>query len=132
VLLTALGGTLLQLLVPVACWIAFATTSRNPFGAAVMAWWTGQNLIDISYYVNDARSLSIMLLGGHTGAEVEGHDWEKILGLTGLLARDHQIAWTAHDIGAVIMVGALAYGIYFTSSGDRRSAAVGAGGHESR
>ena len=83
-LITVLGGTLMQLLVPIACWIAFATTSPSPFGMAVMCWWTGDNLVEIAYYVNDARSLSVTLLGGFTGAEVEGHDWEHILGLAGL------------------------------------------------
>ena len=109
-LITSLGGTLMQLLVPVACWIAFATTSPNPFGMAAMCWWTGENLVEIAYYANDARSLSITLLGGFTGAEVEGHDWEHILGLTGLTMHDHQIAWTFHTIGAVMMVAALAWG----------------------
>jgi len=130
--LTVLGGTLMQLIVPIACWIAFATTSPDRFGATMMAWWTGESLVDISYYANDARSLSIMLLGGHTGSEVYGHDWEQILGMTGLSMHDHQIAWTFHGVGAVMMVGALAYGVYCASARDRGSAAVGARGHEPR
>jgi hypothetical protein len=109
-LMTSLGGSLMQVLVPVVCGVAFLTTSPNPFGAAVMAWWAGENLIDVAMYIDDARSLSLVLLGGQTGAEVEGHDWEHILQRLGLLHRDHQIAWTAHAAGAVIMVAAIVYG----------------------
>jgi hypothetical protein len=109
-LLTSFGGSAMQVLVPVVCWIAFATTSPDPFGMAAMCWWAGENLLDVAIYINDARSLTLVLLGGHTGAEVEGHDWERILGLTGLSAYDHQIAWTVHAIGAVMMVAGLAWG----------------------
>lgn len=105
-----LGGSLTQVLVPVICGIAFLTTSPSPFGAAVMCWWAGENLMDVAVYINDARSLTLILLGGHTGAEVEGHDWERILQMTNLSIHDHQIAWTVHGIGAVMMVGALVWG----------------------
>ena len=77
--MTAFGGSLTQVLVPVICGVAFLTTSPSPFGAAVMGWWAGENLMDVAVYINDARSLTLTLLGGHTGAEVEGHDWEQIL-----------------------------------------------------
>ena len=60
------------------------------------------------------RSAQLVLLGGHTGAEVEGHDWERILQLTGLLHRDHQIAWTAHVIGALLMLGGIIWAIVVT------------------
>jgi hypothetical protein len=115
-LLTSLGGSLMQVIVPVACWIAFATTSPNPFGAAVMCWWTGENLLDVAIYVNDARALNLILLGGHTGAEVEGHDWEHILAVTGLSMHDHQIAWTLHAIGAALMIAGLVWGAVVTLS----------------
>ena len=68
-----------------------------------------ENLLDVAVYINDARSLTLTLLGGYTGAEVEGHDWERILQLTNLSIHDHQIAWTVHAIGAVMMVGALGW-----------------------
>ena len=98
--MTSLGGSVMQVLVPVACGIAFATSSPSPFGVAVACWWAGENLLDVAIYINDARSLTLVLLGGHTGAEVEGHDWEHILGLTHLSMYDHHIAWTVHAAGA--------------------------------
>ena len=75
-----------------------------------MCWWTGENLLDVAIYINDARSLTLILIGGNTGAEVEGHDWERVLQLTNLMVHDHQIAWTMHAIGAVMMVAALVWG----------------------
>src|SRR5512140_622455 len=84
-LISVAGGSLAQVLVPAACAIAFLTTSVDPFGAAVCAWWTGENLLDVAVYVDDARSLNLVLIGGHTGAEVEGHDWERLLQSIGAL-----------------------------------------------
>ncbi len=108
--LGTLGGSLMQLLVPAACAAAFLTTSPDRFGAAVSIWWMGENLLDVALYVNDARALQLVLLGGHTGAEVEGHDWEHLLQLAGWLPHDHQIAWTLHAVGALAMIWALAWG----------------------
>jgi hypothetical protein len=117
--MTVLGGSLMQVLVPVACMIAFLTTSRNVFGAAVMCWWAGENLLDVAMYANDARSLQLVLLGGRTGAEVEGHDWERILQIMGLLHRDHDIARAMQFAGAVLMIGALAWGLIVALSSPR-------------
>lgn len=103
--MTSLGGGLTQVLVPV----AFLTTSPNPFGAAVMAWWAGQNLMDVAVYIDDARTLSLVLIGGYTGAEVEGHDWEQILLLTSSPHRDHQLAHIVQFAGEAIMIGALVW-----------------------
>src|SRR6266566_1060214 len=118
-LMTALGGSLLQVLVPVACGIAFLTSSPNPFAAAIMGWWTGENLLDVATYIDDARALQLVLLGGHTGAEVEGHDWEHILQLLGLLHRDHQIANAVQLTGGAMMIAALGCGAYLTMRTDR-------------
>ena len=114
-LMMSLGGSLTQILIPMVCLVAFLTAGNlNPFAAAVMLWWAGQNVVDVAIYINDARSLQLVLLGGRTGAEVEGHDWERILQLTGLLHRDHQIAWTAHVIGALLMLGGIIWAIVVT------------------
>ena len=43
-----LGGTLMQILVPLAFVITFLTKYRNEFGSAVTLWWLAQNFMDIS------------------------------------------------------------------------------------
>ena len=112
--MTTLGGSLTQVLVPVVCGVAFLTTSWNPFAAAVMGWWAGENLMDVAIYINDARALQLTLIGGHTGAEVEGHDWERILTMTGSLHLDHRIAGIAQFLGGVLMIGCLVWGLVVT------------------
>ena len=56
--MTTLGGSLMQVLVPLVCAGAFLTTHWNPFAAAVMGWWAGENLMDVAIYINDARPCS--------------------------------------------------------------------------
>ena len=109
--MTTLGGSLMQVLVPIICGVAFLTTNWNPFAAAVMGWWAGENLMDVAVYINDARALQLTLLGGQTGAEVEGHDWERILTLTNSLHLDHRLAGIAQWLGAAVMIGCLVWGL---------------------
>ena len=105
--MTVLGGSLTQVLVPLVCAGAFLWQTRDPFGAAVAIWWAGENLLDLAPYINDARDLKLMMLGGGTGAEVEGHDWEYLLNTMGVAHRDHAIAAVVRAIGILIMVAAL-------------------------
>ena len=104
--MTVLGGSLLQVLIPIIAGVAFFR-QEQPFNVAIMAWWAGQNLVDLAPYIADARSLSLVLLGGHTGAEVEGHDWEFILTQLGIAHRDQGIGTATHAIGILVMIGAL-------------------------
>jgi hypothetical protein len=127
--LMVLGGSLTQLIVPVVCTVALLRRD-DPFGASVAAWWTGQNLVDLAPYIDDARSLRLILLGGRTGAEVEGHDWEFLLQTLGLLHRDHAIAAAVHAVGLVVMSGALAWGAR-ALLGRRRAREDVAGGGDS-
>ena len=105
--MTVLGGSLMQVLIPVIATVAFIR-QEQPFGAAICVWWAGQNLIDLAPYIADARALQLVLLGGKTGAEVEGHDWEFILTRLRLLHRDQAIGRAVHALGMAIMIGALA------------------------
>lgn len=108
--MSVLGGSLLQFLIPVIVAIAFLRQEEpQHFSAAVGAWWAGQNLVDLAPYIADARSLRLVLLGGRTGAEVEGHDWEFILTQLGLTHLDRSFGLATHALGIVIMIAALAY-----------------------
>ncbi len=86
------GGILGQLLVPLILVLAFRFTNKEAFGAAVCLWWFGQSFVDCAPYINDARALDLQLLGGGTGREVEGHDWEYLLTELDLLNKDIYIA----------------------------------------
>jgi len=112
-LLAALGGSLMQLLVPLVCVLAFLLQTRDTFGAAVGVWWLGESFMDLAPYINDSRSLNMVLLGGVTGREVaDYHDWEFILRNTGLLRLDHAIAYSAYGLGTALMLIAFVWGGY--------------------
>ena len=112
VFMMTLGGSLMQCLVPIICLVAFLKTNRDVFAAAVMGWWLGENLQDVAMYINDARDLQLQLLGGGTGAEIEGHDWERLLTMTNALHLDHRIGHVVQVMGALLMVGSLGYGFF--------------------
>ena len=108
--MTVLGGSLLQFLIPVIAAIAFLRQEEK-FGAAICAWWAGQNLVDLAPYIADARRLRMVLLGGRTGAEVEGHDWEYLLTQLGILHFDGRLGMTAYALGMIVMVASLAFAV---------------------
>jgi hypothetical protein len=111
--MATLGGSLLQVLVPLICSVAFLTRHLNPFGASATLWWTGQNFIDVAPYINDARAQQMILLGGVTGRDAPGyHDWNNLLSRLGLLHLDHSLAKLAHFTGSLLIVLALAWGGY--------------------
>ena len=118
--MTSLGGSLTQFLIPLVCMATFIVQTRDLYAAALALWWAGENLVDIAPYVADARALQMILLGGHTGAEVEGHDWEAILGTLGWLNYDVALGGACHKLGILIMLGAIAWGAFVLRAQHRR------------
>ena len=108
--LSVLGGSLFQVAIPLLCGAVFLLKNRDPFAASVTLWWTGQSLMDLAPYVADARALRLPLLGGRTGAEVEGHDWEYLLGTLGLTNHDVTLGRLSFALGALTMLAALGWG----------------------
>jgi hypothetical protein len=109
--MTVLGGSLLQVLVPLVCAGTFLYQQNDRFATAVCTWWAGQNLVDLAPYIADARRLQLVLIGGRTGAEVEGHDWEYLLTSLGWLHLDLTLGRSAQIAGTIVMVSALAWAI---------------------
>ena len=110
--MTSLGGSLGQLLMPLVCLGVLLIQTRDPFGASVSLWWFGQNFFDLAPYINDARSLSLPLLGGNVGrsSPYGFHDWEFILAESGLLRYDHMLAKVSVVIGTIVFIGAFVWG----------------------
>ena len=108
-----LGGSLGQLLMPLVCLAALLIQNRDAFGAAVALWWLAESVMDLAPYINDARALDLVLLGGVTGKDVEDyHDWEHILRTLGWLQYDHVLAHAAYAFGSLLMILALIWGGY--------------------
>ena len=105
-----LGGTLGQILMPMICLGTFLVKTRDPFGATVALWWTAESLMDIAPYIDDARALDMMLIGGVTGKETDGHDWNNILTMLNLLEWDHRLAHLTYNMGILLMLGSFLWG----------------------
>ncbi len=108
----SLSGSLGQLLMPLICMGVLMIKTRDNFGASVALWWLGESFIDLAPYINDARSLTLPLLGGNTGhsSPFGFHDWQFILVKAGLIRHDHLIAGLAKTVGSIFMIAALAWG----------------------
>jgi hypothetical protein len=132
--MTLLGGSLMQVLLPLVLMASFVFgfggSRRDNFAASLMLWWAAMAMVDLAPYVWDALDPKMMLLGGKTGAESDGHDWQNLLGDLGLIRRAHLIAGIVHTAGLIVMLLASAWGavlLYF----QYRRRKGGAAGEES-
>jgi hypothetical protein len=108
-----LGGSLMQIIMPLVVMFVFLFKQHDIFGASVGLWWTGQSLMDIAPYINDARAMELQLVGGGTGRDRPGiHDWNNLLWDLGMLPQDHAIASTVDTLGEIVVLLALAWGGY--------------------
>ncbi|HEX5128225.1 MAG TPA: hypothetical protein VFV90_00690 [Usitatibacter sp.] len=104
-----LGGTLGQHLMPIVLGVALLWKRRDAFGAAVFAWLLGFSVIDMAVYMYDAFDPRLMLLGGKTGQESDGHDWQNLFGDLGIIRRSRGIGLFFGGVGMAIMASALAW-----------------------
>jgi hypothetical protein len=100
--ISALGGTVGQLMWPVGFAVYFWWKQRNRFAAVVCVWWFGENLIGIALYMADAAFEELALVGGDV------HDWNFLFGRWGLLSVGQEIGAACRWTGAIIMLAALA------------------------
>lgn len=96
------GGTIAQLLMPSMVLVSF-WTRRETSGITFSIFWIGENLLNISVYIADARSRLLPLVGGGE------HDWYIILSGMGMLQYETMIAGIVKTLGWIIMIGAIAW-----------------------
>ena len=100
--IAVVGGSLMQVLIPVIATAAFLRT-RQWASAAVTLFWTGQSVTDVAIYAADGRARALPLL-----AEGLIHDWHYILGRLGLLQSAEAVGRLIFVLGALTMLAALA------------------------
>lgn len=101
------GGSLFQVLMPLALGLAFVFRQHDNFAASAMLWWTGQSLVDLAPYIADAVDRGMPLVGG---AGTESHDWGNLLTMTHMLEHAQAIARLCFGAGVLAMAAALAWG----------------------
>jgi len=117
--MTILGGSLMQLLVPLAVAVSFFKR-RDAAGFAVGGFWFFENFVDVGVYIADARALALPLL--HNGGP-ESHDWHNLLMGWGLLRADTAIAATVKALGWMGMLASTGFVLRrYLRSGKERSA----------
>lgn len=96
---TVYGGTLFQLVFPIAAaWHFHRDTNATGVAASIV--WLGENLFNIARYMADARARQLPLVGNGD------HDWAEIFSRWGVLQLDGAIAGATRCIGIILIVGA--------------------------
>ena len=101
-----LGGSLFQLIVPVA-FVLYFLRSGQRFAALFTLFWVGVNLLNVATYVGDARAQELPLLGGENAV----HDWWFLLTEWDLLDKDSALSFTLRLSAAAVFVAALGGGL---------------------
>ena len=99
--LGALGGSLNQVLIPSICTGYFFWHGRVA-AAAVMLFWTGENIVDVGIYAADGRDMKLPLL-----AEGLTHDWNWILSELSLRNQAEPIGRAIFLLGVLTLLAAL-------------------------
>lgn len=94
-----LGGSLMQVIIP-SMFIVYYLINKVRFGTQVLLLWLGENLMNISVYVAEARAKRLPLLGGNKVY----HDWNYLLGVTGLLEYDRLLGTIVYGTGVLAFV----------------------------
>jgi len=103
-----IGGSLFQVLVPLA-FVAYFASRRQRFAASVVLAWVAVNLLNVARYIGDSRAQELPLLGGENTV----HDWWYLLTEWDLIAQDLVIAQWVRAAATLVWVlaaaGALAF-----------------------
>ena len=99
----ALGGSLFQVIVPLAFVVHFMKRDDS-HSASVALWWTGQSLWNVAIYVADAQEQELPLVGGGE------HDWAFLLAEMDLLRQDDAVASMVRFVGTMLVVLAMLWG----------------------
>ncbi len=106
-MLGVMGGTLLQLGVPLALAVYFAF-QRHTTAVAFTAFFFFENFLNVSTYMADARRLELqyVTVGDPDFAE---HDWTFLFSHFGALAQDTRIAAVVRALGWLGMLGTVGW-----------------------
>ncbi len=100
--ITAAGGSLLQVIVPLV-FFGYFWWKGQKFSAAAMLLWTSVNFFNVAHYADDALKMRLPLLGGENSI----HDWNYMLADKGWLREAPLIAGVINFLGFMCIASAV-------------------------
>lgn len=101
--LAMLGGTLFQLIVPLA-FVLYFWRREERFSSAIVLFLVAQNCWNIARYIADARAQELPLVGGGE------HDWAYLLGTLGWLRHDQTLSTAVTVVGFLLFATSIWFG----------------------
>lgn len=112
-LLAVMGGSIMQLAIPLIVAMLFLR-QREYFGIAVALAWLSTSSCNLAAYIGDARSQDLPLVSMGSGDPI--HDWHYILGHFGMLGQDHALARLARFASFVSLLLAIVLGAWLCNA----------------
>jgi hypothetical protein len=106
------GGSLFQVIMP-ALFVGYFWYNSKYYSAALVLFWVGESILNVSVYAGDSVALQLPLLGGQDSM----HDWNYLLSSLNLLQATSQIAGAIRLLGTMIIALAAFGSIRFASRG---------------
>ncbi|HKV41315.1 MAG TPA: hypothetical protein VJX67_19065 [Blastocatellia bacterium] len=100
------GGSMFQVIMP-SIFVLYFVFQRKPYSAALVLFWVGESILNVSVYAKDSIAMQLPLIGGPDSI----HDWNYLLTHTGLLSHTAGIAGAIRLAGTAVIAGALVWAI---------------------
>ena len=95
------GGSLFQVIMPL-LFVGYFAYDRKFYSAALVLFWVGESILNVSVYAADSLALQLPLLGGSDSM----HDWNYLLSSLNLLPATAKVAGTIRVLGTLTIIGA--------------------------
>jgi hypothetical protein len=92
------GGSLFQVIMP-ALFVGYFLYHRKYYSAALVFFWVGESILNVSVYAGDSVALQLPLLGGQDSV----HDWNYLLSSLNLLSATATIAGAIRFLGTIVI-----------------------------
>lgn len=100
------GGSLFQIIMP-AIFVGYFIWHKNYYSAAMVLFWVGESILNVSVYAGDSLALQLPLLGGQDSI----HDWNYMLSELGMLKSTPKIAGFIRLIGTLVIIFACVWAV---------------------
>jgi len=115
--MTILGGSIMQLVVPLAAAIYLLKKQRDWFGFVVCLAWLSFSMFDLATYIGDAARMELPLVGLGGGYH---HDWSTLLNEWRIVDHCDAIALAVRIAAGALGLASLALGAYIVQRVARR------------